>query len=216
MKYYAVKIGRNPGIYKTWEECQKEVLKYPGAKYKSFTELKDAKAFLEESSSSYTWGVKENNEVKSNEDLHENINITSNNGIIAYVDGSYNKSDETFSYGIVLIDKDNKQYKYSQRMNDKRFVKYKNVAGEVFGSIQAIRKAIELGYKEIHLHYDYKGIEKWYTGEWKANNELTKGYREFALKANKIIKVKFIKVRAHTGVYYNEMVDKLAKEAKLK
>lgn len=25
MKYYAVKKGRHPGIYNTWEECQNEV-----------------------------------------------------------------------------------------------------------------------------------------------------------------------------------------------
>ena len=35
-KYYAVRVGRTPGIYTSWNECEHEVFKYPGAKHKSF------------------------------------------------------------------------------------------------------------------------------------------------------------------------------------
>ena len=37
MKYYAVKKGRHPGIYNTWEECQNEVNQFKNAQFKSFT-----------------------------------------------------------------------------------------------------------------------------------------------------------------------------------
>ena len=33
-KYYAVRKGRIPGIYRTWSECQKQVTGYPGAVFK--------------------------------------------------------------------------------------------------------------------------------------------------------------------------------------
>ena len=46
-KYYAVKKGRHPGIYKTWAECQKEVNGYPNAKFKSFLTLKCANEWLQ-------------------------------------------------------------------------------------------------------------------------------------------------------------------------
>ncbi len=46
-KYYAVKKGRHPGIYKTWAECQKEVNGYPNAKFKSFLTLKGANEWLQ-------------------------------------------------------------------------------------------------------------------------------------------------------------------------
>lgn len=36
-KYYVVWAGVKPGIYDTWEECQKNVKSFPGAKYKSYT-----------------------------------------------------------------------------------------------------------------------------------------------------------------------------------
>ena len=32
-KYYAVKKGRTPGIYMTWDDCRKMVDGFPDAKY---------------------------------------------------------------------------------------------------------------------------------------------------------------------------------------
>ena len=48
MKYYAVKKGRNPGIYTSWDLCLKEVKGYKGAVYKSFKKKEDAEDFLED------------------------------------------------------------------------------------------------------------------------------------------------------------------------
>lgn len=45
-KYYVVKVGRKPGVYNSWPECQAQVTGFPGAVYKSFTNLRDANSFL--------------------------------------------------------------------------------------------------------------------------------------------------------------------------
>jgi ribonuclease HI len=45
-KYYAVRKGRKPGIYTDWETCSAQVSGFPGAVYKSFESLIDARAFL--------------------------------------------------------------------------------------------------------------------------------------------------------------------------
>lgn len=42
-KYYVVWHGAKPGIYKTWSECQLQINGFPGAKYKSFSNLDEAK-----------------------------------------------------------------------------------------------------------------------------------------------------------------------------
>ena len=47
MKYYAVRVGRTPGIYSTWESCAAEVKGYRGAVYKSFKTRKEAQMFLD-------------------------------------------------------------------------------------------------------------------------------------------------------------------------
>ena len=45
-KYYAVRKGRVPGIYRTWSECQKQVTGYPGAVFKGFVTEEEAQSFL--------------------------------------------------------------------------------------------------------------------------------------------------------------------------
>ncbi|KAL2875961.1 hypothetical protein SGCOL_008812 [Colletotrichum sp. CLE4] len=46
-RYYAVRVGKRPGIYLTWLECQKQTDKEPGAQYKSFFTREEAQAFVE-------------------------------------------------------------------------------------------------------------------------------------------------------------------------
>lgn len=44
--YYAVKNGRKPGIYTTWEDCQQEIIGFSGAVYKGFETLEEAQEFM--------------------------------------------------------------------------------------------------------------------------------------------------------------------------
>lgn len=107
---------------------------------------------------------------------------------------------------------DEEEYTYS-----KRFFKdsdMRNVSGEIKGAMRAMEEAAKLGKKKIYLHYDYEGIRSWALGFWKTNKEGTIYYKNFYDSIKDKLEVKFIKVEAHTGVKYNELVDKLAKEAK--
>lgn len=90
--------------------------------------------------------------------------------------------------------------------------------GEVKGTEDAVRLAIDKGYKEVNIVYDYTGIENWALGNWKTNNNLTKEYAIEMQKLKEKININFIKVKAHAkesdgGHKYNDLVDKLAKES---
>ncbi|MBU5668679.1 ribonuclease H family protein [Peptoniphilus sp. MSJ-1] len=192
MNYYAVRVGRNPGIYKTWDECKREVTGFKGASYKKFSNLKDAENFI-------------NNEEK------EKREKANENELIVYVDGSYRNSDKSHSYGVYMYN-GLEEYSFS-----KRFFKnseMRNVSGEIKGAMKAMDYAREIKKDKIYLHYDYEGIRSWALGYWKANKEGTKEYKKFYDEVKKTLEVEFIKVAAHSGVKYNELVDKLAKEAK--
>ncbi len=43
-KFYVVWVGRAPGIYDSWEECEEQVRNFPGARYKAFRSQTDATA----------------------------------------------------------------------------------------------------------------------------------------------------------------------------
>lgn len=192
MKYYAVRVGRKPGIYHTWDECKRETVGFKGASFKKFSTLEDAKAFINEK------------EEKKKESAEKDE-------LLVYVDGSYRNKDKSHSYGVYMYN-DEEEYTYS-----KRFFKnseMRNVSGEIKGAMRAMEEAVKLGKKKIYLHYDYEGIRSWALGFWKTNKEGTINYRKFYDSIKDKLEVKFIKVEAHTGVEYNELVDKLAKEAK--
>ena len=192
MKYYAVRIGRNPGIYHTWDECKRETMGFKGASFKKFSTREDAEAFINE--------IEEEKKESAEKDE-----------LVVYVDGSYRNSDKSHSYGVYMFN-DEEEYTYS-----KRFFKdsdMRNVSGEIKGAMRAMEEAAKLGKKKIYLHYDYEGIRSWALGFWKTNKEGTIYYKNFYDSIKDKLQVKFIKVEAHTGVKYNELVDKLAKEAK--
>ena len=45
-KFYAVRVGRTPGIYETWAECQKQTTGFKGAIFKSFLSKEEALGFV--------------------------------------------------------------------------------------------------------------------------------------------------------------------------
>ena len=97
--------------------------------------------------------------------------------------------------------------------NSEMLVSMRNVAGEIAASVMAMRYALDNGYEQITIFHDYEGIAKWCTGEWKTEKDGTKKYKQFFDSVKSRIKVSFVKVAAHTGVEYNELADKLAKDA---
>ena len=45
-KFYAVRVGKQPGIYNSWDTARAQVDGYPNAKYKSFKTEAEAQAFM--------------------------------------------------------------------------------------------------------------------------------------------------------------------------
>ena len=104
-------------------------------------------------------------------------------------------------------------YQFKRKFGPDEYSSSRNVSGEIRGAAFIIQYAIKLGIKELDLYYDYRGIEEFYTGAYKASKDLSLLYQDFANKAKKQIKINFHKVKSHTNNKYNDMVDSLAKEA---
>ena len=138
------------------------------------------------------------------------------NMVIAYVDGSFEKSIGRYAFGCVILTPAGEEFRKSGSGCDPEGVKIRNVAGEMLGAMNAVQWAKEHEYPAVEIRYDYEGVEKWVTGVWRAKTPLTSKYAAHMQEAAKQIKISFCKVAAHTGNHYNEEADQLAKSALLR
>lgn len=191
-KYYAVKIGKTPGIYRTWEECKAMVHGFPGAVYKSFPTEKEAFSFLQGGTP-----------LTGQADTPD---------VYAFVDGSFNTRTKVYGYGGFLVHGGEKELLQGCG-SDEEMASMRNVAGEILGSMAAIERALELGLTEVTVYYDYAGIEMWADGSWKRNKKGTAAYYDYICSVKDRISIRFVKVKGHSGVEGNEEADRLAKEA---
>lgn len=47
-KHYAVRVGRKPGIYRSWAECHAQTNGYSGAQFKAFSNQADAETYMKD------------------------------------------------------------------------------------------------------------------------------------------------------------------------
>lgn len=216
-KYYAVRNGARTGIFLTWEECRKQVIGFPGARYKSFGTEEEARAYLEAAgeeaapeSSSLEETDRETPDVETPGE--EGLSAPGEEAVKIYVDGSYNKETKEFSYGMVIL-RDGEELKFSGKMSDPDLAKMRNVAGEIRGAQAAMQYAADHHLEHIVIYHDYEGIACWCTGAWEAAKAGTRAYRDFYDSLKDRIKIDFVKVAGHSNDRYNDMADQLAREA---
>ena len=207
-KIYAVRKGHKTGLFNTWAECQKATAGYSGAEFRGFTEKEEALAFLNMETTKTVSGDK-SKEAAGVVEVPENM-------VIAYVDGSFEKSIGRYAFGCVLLTPDGQEIRESGSGSDPAGVAIRNVAGEMLGAMNAVKWAQENGYPAVEIRYDYEGVEKWVTGVWRAKTPLTSKYAVHMQEAGKKIQISLCKVAAHTGNHYNEEADQLAKSALLR
>ena len=194
-KFYAVRRGRKTGLYLKWEDCKKQVTGYPGAEYKSFRTKDEALVYL---------GGTDRISREEPEPITQNM-------LTAYVDGSYDVSSGRYAYGCVILEPGGVKHELSGIGQDEDAAVSRNVAGELLGAINATKWAVQHGYDRILICHDYEGIRRWFDRSWRAESRVARLYLEQMDKFRDCIDVKFFKIRAHTGVRYNELADSLAK-----
>lgn len=192
--FYGVAVGKNIGVYYSWDECKEQVLNYPNAKYKKFDSEIEARTFVD------MYKVKEDT-------------IDYSNYFKVYTDGS-NLDNLIFAFGFVILDPDNKVlYKAYQGFKENKLSVHRNISGECFGVLQALKYCKEHNIHKILVYHDYIGLKHWAEGSWKTNSPIAVLYKEKIdeFRKNNDFDFQFVWVKGHNKDKWNEEADRLAK-----
>jgi ribonuclease HI len=201
--YYAVRVGRQPGIYKTWPDCLEQIKHYPNQQFKKFLTRKEAEDFIQNDTISIDYDNKYDDSV---------LNV--------YTDGASfhnGKPDCKASYGVYFGEGDirNESGLITEKASNNR--------GELMGLLRAIELIKSDEETIIHTDslyglkcaYDY-GIKMKKAGYPKEvpNIDIIQKMRELLEDRPNI---KFHHLNSHTNntdkhSIGNDIVDKMATE----
>jgi len=183
-KFYAIKSPNESKIVMTWAECEKLTHGVKGVLFKSFGSRAEADAWI------------------------SGMEAPVPDGIRVFVDGSFSPDFPKSGWAFVVTEND---VEIARGSGITAFdAESRNIDGEVMASFQAMRW-LDSNDRTGTICHDYEGIARWAKGEWQAKSNIAKRY--VAAAQPYLHRVSFEKVEAHTGVKWNELVDKLAKEA---
>jgi len=211
MKYYAVRKGRNLGIFSTWSECEANVKGFPSAEYKSFTTKQEADDYINNTTTSAS--------TTRDSGLFKPYHPSKKYQI--WTDGSCERN--VAGYGYILLDNNENVAQDYGRVDGKQT----NQRAELTAIAKGIARAIELGWNDIEVvsdsDYSIQSLtvwsKNWIMNNWKTstgnpveNQDIIKPILELLHRIN----VKFIHVYSHRGVYWNEQADSLADLGRMK
>lgn len=240
-KFYAVRNGREPGIYRTWDECKAQVDGYPNAAYKGFARLEEAEAYLEIRKSPAPTPLPLEPapaaKAKPNSNRAPRRAVLSSPAdepletpagvkrVIIYTDGACTGNPGPGGYGAVLLHGEHrKELSGGYRLTT-------NNRMEIMACIVALTTLKDRC--EVTLHTDSKYVvntmtkgwaRRWKLASWKKRKDWRNpeaGWEE-ALNADlweQMLalcdqhKVRFVWVRGHAGIEENERCDELARNA---
>lgn len=194
-KFYAVKSGTSTGVFNSWDECQIAIKGFSNPDYKAFYTREEADAYLT--------GID-----LFEEEIRE---VIKSGRIVAFCDGSYDKDQKRYSYGVLVIDLNLTEHEICGYASNEKYLQYNNIMGEILGVVNALDWAVSNLYPSIRIYHDYEGLSKWITGEWSIKSDIAKMYVSlYKAKFEGIIDLEFRKVKGHSNNKYNNKADELA------
>lgn len=197
-KCYVVARGRKPGIYKNYELAREQTDGYSSAYMKKFNTLEKAKEYI--------------NKNKELSDL-KYIDFVNDEKILKiYTDGSYCEATKKYGAAFVVIEAGKEIYRYSYAERD--ITGKKNISGELVAAMRALEWVFITKYSdEIEINHDLSFIKDICTNKINPKIDYGKILKQlYNMCIKDGISVKFNEVESHSGNYWNNFADRLAKK----
>jgi len=217
--YYAVAVGRSPGVYMSWDKAKEQISNFKGAKYRKFSSKKDAESFVDNKPIAY----KQKDITSFFKPLGDPEE--GDNTLIVFTDGSARnngKRNALASFAVVWPYHD--EFDYSSRLSDNEL--HTNNRGEYHAVIQALDIACKIDptmKKTLIIYTDSQllinsltlWLHQWKKNDWKKSDGEVISNLDLVKLLDEKIKLRnvvFRHVRAHTGentweARWNDKVD---------
>ncbi|KAG1148597.1 hypothetical protein G6F37_004448 [Rhizopus arrhizus] len=228
--FYAVRVGRNPGIYKSWPECKEQVDGIKGAKYKKFPTKEEAEQFVKGDSNTasitQSLQVKRRLETESFQSTKKTkIDLSSTRypqkkRTVVYTDGASSGNGQKGAragYGVYWGDNDPRNV--SRRLAGLKQTNQRAEATAVIHALEQSQKDSELLEIRTDSQYVIKASTEWSKAwkinGWRSSNGKPVENRDLFEKILDLVDsrkgpVKFVYVPGHSGEEGNEKADQLA------
>lgn len=134
--------------------------------------------------------------------------------VIAYTDGSYNDTTNTWGAGVVIYPKGREGSRIELSESGPDLYGSRNITGEAYAVLLAVRTIYqEFGCVELEVRHDYIGLAKWFDHEWGIKSMIARSYTESIDAYKDLLNISFRQVKAHSGDILNERADALARAA---
>jgi len=128
-----------------------------------------------------------------------------------YTDGSYNKDAGVGAYAFIVVN-DNNQivHRNSGIVTNAGLLRGWQIGCECKAVVEALRWC-NSNNAVCDIYYDLVNLRNWVNDlwgckAWKTNTEYSKAYRYYVLNNRQHLR-NMVKVKSHSGNFYNEMVD---------
>ena len=212
-KFYAIAVGRKPGIYENWPDAQAQVLGFQGAKYKGFASWAEAEAWLAKPTFKSSAPAGKKAVVKSAP--VRAVSAPREGGVLIYTDGGARFNPGPGGYGVVQL------YNGERIERAGGFRLTTNNRMELMACIVALRE-LEHRDQPVTIYSDssyvVNGISKGWAKSWRKRGWI-KADRQPAVNPDlwaKLLElvdeldVTFCWVKGHSGHPLNERCDELA------
>jgi len=214
-KYYAIAVGRQPGIYELWPLAKAQVEGFAGAVYKGFLSRAEAEAWLAHPPTRRSAAATRGAHSPTLSPPAPEKTAACRGGVTIYTDGGARYNPGPGGYGVVILEQDERrELSAGYRLTT-------NNRMELMGCIVALRSL-----KDRHLpvalysdsSYVVNGINKGWAKSWRRNGWLKSDRQpainpdlwEELLRLVEGLTITFVWVKGHAGHPMNERCDQLA------
>lgn len=177
--YYAVRVGRKPGVYKNANKAIAQVKGYPKGDMRKIKGLEVAETYVRRKNKVSRAKPKTTKDVSSTSlDICESVCWEKESFPTVYVDGSYMENVAVSSYGFVVHLHGEEIQKDFGLILDRHMLDMKSLGSELYACLRAIEWGIANGHKQIRIIYDCEGIIHAIQSKGR-NKKQTKGKENF-------------------------------------